>query len=144
MNSRSAFQRTPVRKGITFGTFDLLHVGHVSILERARALCDYLMVGVSTDELTFAKKSVEPVYSLPERMRIVRSLRAVDFVFVEESLERKAEYIREFDASLLVMGDDWEGRFDHLRDLCDVVYLPRTRDVSTTLVRAGVVARSAR
>ena len=84
-----------MRVGITFGTFDLLHVGHINILVRSKAVCDYLVVGVSTDELNLAKKGVAPVYSLQERMQIVGSLRMVDFVFPEESLEQKADYVRE-------------------------------------------------
>ncbi len=132
-----------MRVGITFGTFDLLHVGHISILERAKGVCDYLVVGVSTDELSMAKKSVAPVYSLEERLKIVGSLRVVDFVFPEESLELKAEYIREYHASVLIMGNDWAGKFDDLRELCEVLYLPRTPHISTTSVRAEIFSRSA-
>jgi glycerol-3-phosphate cytidylyltransferase len=131
-----------MRVGITFGTFDLLHVGHISILERAKGVCDYLVVGVSTDELTLAKKGVAPVYSLEERLKIVGSLRVVDFVFTEESLELKADYIREFHANVLIMGNDWAGKFDHLRELCEVLYLPRTPHISTTSVRAEIFSRS--
>ena len=130
-----------MRVGITFGTFDLLHVGHINILERAKAVCDYLVVGVSTDELNVAKKGVAPVYSLEERLKIVGSLRVVDFVFPEESLERKAEYIRQFRADVLIMGQDWAGKFDDLRELCEVLYLPRTPHISTTQVRAEIFSR---
>jgi glycerol-3-phosphate cytidylyltransferase len=130
-----------MRVGITFGTFDLLHIGHINILERAKALCDYLVVGVSTDELSFAKKGVNPVYSESERLKIVSSLRVVDFVFPEESLEQKAEYIRRFNADVLIMGQDWEGKFDHLNELCEVLYLPRTPNISTTEVRAEIFSR---
>jgi glycerol-3-phosphate cytidylyltransferase len=132
-----------MRVGITFGTFDLLHIGHINILERAKALCDYLVVGVSTDELSFAKKGVKPVYSESERLKIVSSLRVVDFVFPEESLEQKAEYIRRFNADVLIMGQDWEGKFDHLNELCEVLYLPRTPNISTTEVRAEIFSRPA-
>ena len=131
-----------MRVGITFGTFDLLHVGHISILERSKAACDYLVVGVSTDALSLAKKGVAPVYSQDERLRIVGSLRVVDFVFFEESLEQKADYVRQFHADVLVMGQDWQGKFDHLRDLCEVLYLPRTPHISTTQVRAEIFSRS--
>lgn len=130
-----------MRVGITFGTFDLLHVGHINILVRSKAVCDYLVVGVSTDELNLAKKGVAPVYSLQERMQIVGSLRMVDFVFPEESLEQKADYVREFHADVLVMGQDWAGKFDHLRDICEVLYLPRTPHVSTTQVKAEIFSR---
>jgi glycerol-3-phosphate cytidylyltransferase len=132
-----------MRVGITFGTFDLLHVGHINILERAKQVCDYLVVGVSTDALSMSKKGVAPVYSQDERLKIVSSLRVVDYVFLEESLEEKAEYIRRFNADVLVMGQDWAGKFDHLRDLCEVLYLPRTPHISTTQVRAEVFSRRA-
>jgi glycerol-3-phosphate cytidylyltransferase len=127
-----------MRVGITFGTFDLLHVGHINILERSKKLCDYLVVGVSTDALNSAKKGEPPVYSQDERLRIVGSLRMVDFVFLEESLEQKADYIRQFHADVLIMGADWQGKFDHLRELCEVLYLPRTPHISTTQVKAEI------
>ena len=123
-----------MKRVITFGTFDVLHIGHVRILERARDLGDHLSVGVSSDALNIAKKGRAPVYPEGQRMQIVTALRHVDAVFLEESLELKARYIREARADLLVMGDDWEGRFDHLSDLCEVVYLPRTPAISTTQI----------
>jgi len=85
---------------------------------------------------------VAPVYSLEERLKIVGSLRVVDFVFTEESLELKADYIREYHATVLIMGNDWAGKFDHLRELCEVLYLPRTPHISTTSVRAEIFSRS--
>ena len=127
-----------MRVGITFGTFDLLHIGHINILERSKGLCDYLVVGVSTDALSLSKKGAAPVYSQEERLKIVGALRVVDFVFYEESLEQKADYIRQFHADVLVMGQDWAGKFDELRELCEVVYLPRTPHVSTTQVKAEI------
>jgi glycerol-3-phosphate cytidylyltransferase len=127
-----------MRVGITFGTFDLLHVGHINILERAKKVCDYLVVGVSTDALNAAKKGEPPVYSQDERLRIVGSLRVVDYVFLEESLEQKADYIRQFHADVLIMGQDWAGKFDYLRELCEVLYLPRTPHISTTQVKAEI------
>ncbi|TLU67264.1 glycerol-3-phosphate cytidylyltransferase [Thalassotalea litorea] len=117
---------------ITFGTFDVFHVGHVNILERARLHGDHLIVGVSSDALNMAKKKRYPIYSEKDRMHIIRSMRSVDEVFVEESLELKAEYIKYYNADILVMGDDWQGKFDHLKDICQVIYLPRTPSVSTT------------
>lgn len=130
-----------MRVGITFGTFDLLHVGHINILERAKKVCDYLVVGVSTDALNIEKKGVAPVYSQDERLKIVSSLRVVDYVFLEESLEQKEEYVRRFNANVLVMGQDWAGKFDHLRDRCELLYLPRTPHISTTQVRAEIFSR---
>ncbi|MCG7532997.1 adenylyltransferase/cytidyltransferase family protein [Psychrobium sp. MM17-31] len=117
---------------ITFGTFDVFHVGHVNILERARAKGDYLIVGVSSDALNMSKKGRNPIYSQEDRIHILKSLRCVDEVFVEESLELKEQYLIEHKADMLVMGDDWEGKFDHLKHVCDVVYLPRTPSISTT------------
>lgn len=117
---------------ITFGTFDVFHVGHVSILERAKKNGDYLIVGVSSDALNFFKKGRNPIYSQQDRIRILSSLRCVDEVFVEESLEFKEQYIIENKADILVMGDDWEGKFDHLKSVCKVLYLPRTPSISTT------------
>lgn len=122
------------RTVITFGTFDVFHVGHLRILERAREQGDRLVVGVSTDALNASKKGRLPVYSESERIEIVAALRCVDQVFFEESLEQKGEYIRTYGADVLVMGDDWKGRFDDLSELCDIVYLPRTPAISTTEV----------
>jgi len=127
-----------LRVGITFGTFDLLHIGHVSIIERSKAYCDHLIVGVSSDALNMTKKKSLPVYSEQERIRIIRALRYVDEVFLEESLELKRQYIEQFKADILVMGDDWLGRFDFCKDLCEVLYLPRTPNISTTMVKAEV------
>jgi choline-phosphate cytidylyltransferase len=121
-----------VKRIITFGTFDVFHVGHLRLLERARALGDHLTVGVSTDALNLAKKGRMPVYAEDERMRIVQALKVVDAVFREESLERKRDYLVEHRAHVLVMGDDWAGRFDEFRDICEVVYLERTPAISTT------------
>lgn len=123
-----------MKRVITFGTFDVFHVGHLRILERARGLGDHLIVGVSTDRLNHSKKGRMPVYSQAERIEIVAGLRCVDEVFAEDSLERKREYLLQHRAQVLVMGDDWAGRFDDLRDICEVVYLERTPAVSTTAV----------
>ena len=117
---------------ITFGTFDVLHVGHLRILQRSRELGDRLVVGVSSDALNMAKKGREPVFSEDERCELVANLKCVDEVFVEESLELKRDYIEQYKADVLVMGDDWAGRFDFVSDLCRVVYLPRTPSISTT------------
>lgn len=117
---------------ITFGTFDVFHIGHVNILERAKALGDYLIVGVSTDELNYSKKKRYPVYNEKSRLAIVNAIYCVDEVFFEESLELKREYLLKYKADILVMGDDWDGKFDEFQDVCKVVYLPRTKDISTT------------
>jgi len=122
------------RTVLTFGTFDVFHVGHLRILERAAALGDRLVVGVSAEELNMRKKGRTPVFSEAERLAIVKALRVVDDVFVEESLEQKRDYIVEHGADVLVMGDDWAGRFDEFEDVCEVVYLPRTPAISTTAI----------
>ena len=120
------------RTVITFGTFDVFHIGHLAILERAADLGSRLVVGVSSDELNIAKKGRPCVYPYGARAAIVGALRCVDEVFTEASLEHKRDYVLQFGADVLVMGHDWTDRFDHLRDICDVVYLPRTPSVSTT------------
>jgi glycerol-3-phosphate cytidylyltransferase len=119
---------------ITFGTFDVFHVGHLRLLERARSLGDQLIVGVSTDEFTFRKKNRLPVFTEAERMEILLGLRCVNSVFPEESLEQKREYLLEHRADILTMGDDWAGKFDEFSDICEVIYLPRTPAMSTTAV----------
>lgn len=128
---------------ITFGTFDVFHIGHLRILERARALGGRLVVGVSSDHLNFKKKQKYPVFPENDRRSIVSALSCVDEVFSEESLEWKGQYITTYNADLLVMGDDWAGRFDDFKSLCEVVYLPRTKNISTTEILASVRANSA-
>lgn len=120
------------RTVITFGTFDVFHVGHLRLLERARKLGTRLVVGVSSDELNFSKKSRYPVYSQADRIEIISSLKFVDEVFLEESLDKKIDYVKFWQADVLVMGDDWEGKFDFCKAVCEVVYLPRTPSISTT------------
>lgn len=123
-----------MRKVITFGTFDVLHVGHLRMLKRSAEYGDMLIVGVSTDALNELKKGRPTVYSQEERLELISALIYVDEVFLEESLEKKREYVTTYGADVLVMGDDWQGRFDDLNDICDVIYLPRTPAISTTAV----------
>jgi len=123
--------RTP-RTVVTFGTFDVFHVGHLRVIERAAALGDRLVVGVSADALNLRKKGRKPVFSEAERVAIIAALKPVDAVFLEESLELKRDYLVEHGADVLVMGDDWAGKFDEFSDICEVVYLPRTPAISTT------------
>jgi len=129
-----------VKTVITFGTFDVFHVGHVNILQRAAALGDTLIVGISTDELNFSKKQRYPIYNERDRMKIVNGLRYVNFCFFEESMELKREYIERYNADTLVMGDDWAGKFDEFKDICKVVYLERTPSVSTTQIIEVIVS----
>ena len=121
-----------MKKIITFGTFDIFHVGHLNILERAAALGHHLVVGVSSDQLNYNKKGRYPVYDEESRMRIVSSMACVDDVFLEESLEEKRDYIVKNQSDILAMDDDWEGRFDEFSDICEVIYFPRTPSISTT------------
>ncbi|ELR1169431.1 adenylyltransferase/cytidyltransferase family protein [Campylobacter jejuni] len=117
---------------ITFGTFDLFHYGHLRILERAASLGDKLIVGVSSDSLNFAKKHRYPIYNEQERLNIISSLKCVSCVFLEEALELKRDYLLKYQANILVMGDDWKGKFDCFNDICDVIYFERTPSISTT------------
>jgi len=120
---------------VTFGTFDLFHVGHLRLLARAKDLGGFdtrLVVGVSSDSLNVRKKNKSPVYGQDDRLKIISALRCVDHVFLEESLELKANYLEMEKADVLVMGDDWRGKFDHFSSICKVVYLSRTPGISTT------------
>jgi choline-phosphate cytidylyltransferase len=124
--------RRMTRTVMTFGTFDVFHVGHLRVIQRAAAFGDRLVVGVSADALNVSKKGRAPVFSQDERLEIVAALKPVDAVFVEESLELKREYLLEHHADVLVMGDDWAGKFDEFEDICEVRYLSRTPAISTT------------
>ncbi|MDF3828193.1 MULTISPECIES: adenylyltransferase/cytidyltransferase family protein [unclassified Pseudocitrobacter] len=130
-----------MKRVITFGTYDVFHVGHINLIERASKLGDYVIVGVSSDALNYSKKKRYPIYKETDRLKIISSLKFVDEVFLEESLELKLEYIRKYNADLLVMGDDWEGRFDWVKNECEVIYLPRTPSISTTEIIEVVKSR---
>ena len=121
-----------MKRFLTFGTFDLFHIGHLQILKRAKSLGSYLIVGISTDALNFSKKQRNPICNQTHRREIIQELKCVDEVFFEESLELKRQYIIDTKADVLVMGDDWKGRFDEFKDICEVIYLPRTPSISTT------------
>lgn len=121
-----------MKKILTFGTFDIFHLGHLKILERAAQFADKLVVGVSSDKLNYNKKGRNPIYNQEERMKIISSLNFVSDVFLEESLELKREYLLKHEADCLIMGCDWTGKFDEFNDICEVIYLPRTPDISTT------------
>ena len=127
-----------MRRIITFGTFDLFHIGHLNLLRRAKALGDHLIVGVSTDDLNYSKKRQYPVFREYDRIRIVQAIRYVDEAFFEESLELKPDYIKKFSADILVMGNDWEGKFDFCTSICKVVYLERTEGISTTDIKGSI------
>jgi glycerol-3-phosphate cytidylyltransferase len=122
---------------LTYGTFDLFHVGHLNILERLSAMGDRLIVGVSTDEFN-ELKGKESIFSYSERVRIVGALSCVDGVIPEESWDQKESDIKNYNVTMLGMGDDWHGKFDYLLTLCEVFYLPRTVSVSTTKLRSEI------
>ena len=125
-----------MKKVITYGTFDLLHPGHIRLLKRARALGDYLIVGLSTDEFNWNEKQKKSYFPYEVRKEILLALRYVDEVIPEENWEQKKTDIHKYGASVFVIGDDWEGKFDFLKDEgCEVVYLSRTPDISTTQIK---------
>ena len=126
---------------ITFGTFDLFHIGHIRLLKRAKAYGNRLVVGVSSDSLNMNKKKNAPIIPQSHRLDILKEITGVDEVFLEESLDLKPDYIKKYGADVLVMGDDWEGKFDDLRDLCQVVYLKRTQNISTSYLLDYIVNR---
>ena len=114
---------------ITYGTFDLFHVGHLNLLRRAKELGDYLIVAVSSDEFNLGK------IKDTDRMKIVEAIKYVDKVIPETSWEQKIEDVKKYNVDVFVMGDDWKGKFDFLKDYCEVVYLPRTEGISTTQLK---------
>jgi glycerol-3-phosphate cytidylyltransferase len=119
---------------ITYGTFDLFHIGHLRLLQRLAALGDRLIVAVSTDEFN-QRKGKRSFIPYEQRAEIVRAVRYVDMVIPETSWEQKVDDIRKYSVSVFGIGDDWRGKFDHLKEFCDVVYLPRTTGVSSTSLR---------
>jgi glycerol-3-phosphate cytidylyltransferase len=123
---------------ITYGTFDLFHLGHVRLLARARALGEMLIVGLSTDEFN-AVKGKTCVMPFEQRRAMLEACRHVDLVIPETCWEQKKTDVVEQGVGTFVMGDDWTGKFDDLRGLCDVVYLPRTPDISTTELKRRIV-----
>jgi glycerol-3-phosphate cytidylyltransferase len=123
-----------VRRVITYGTFDLFHIGHLNLLRRARELGDYLVVAVSTDEFN-AGKHKQCVYPYEHRASIVEAITYVDMVIPETSWEQKTEDVRNFGIDVFVIGEDWKGEFDFLKELCEVVYLSRTEYISTTHIK---------
>lgn len=141
--SRARPMPQPVRRptvALTYGTYDLFHIGHVRLFERIRERWDRLIVAVSTDEFN-AIKGKRSVVPYADRVAMVSACRWVDEVFPERRWDQKADDIRRWGADALVMGSDWTGRFDDFKPLCEVVYLPRTEGVSSTALKADVVAR---
>ena len=124
-----------MKKVITYGTFDLLHAGHINLLRRAKELGDYLIVVVSTDEFNWNEKRKKCYFSYEERKTLVEAVRYVDLVIPENNWEQKVSDVQEYHVDTFVMGDDWVGKFDFLKEYCDVVYLPRTEGISTTKIK---------
>ncbi|MDM5190899.1 glycerol-3-phosphate cytidylyltransferase [Bacillus sp. DX4.1] len=127
-----------MKKVITYGTFDLLHWGHINLLKRAKDLGDYLIVAVSSDEFNKLKDK-KSYHSYENRKMILEAVRYVDEVIPENNWEQKTQDVVKHDVDVFVMGDDWEGQFNFLQDYCDVVYLPRTIGISTTKIKKELV-----
>ena len=126
-----------MKRILTYGTFDLLHFGHIRLLQRAKSLGDYLIVGLSTDEFNQIKNK-RSYYPYPERKLMLESCRYVDLVIPENNWEQKKSDILLYQADVLVMGDDWQGKFDFLKDYCQVIYLPRTTNISSTKIKCDI------
>ena len=127
-----------MRRVITYGTFDLLHYGHINLLRRAKSLGDYLIVGLSTDEFNWNAKHKTSYFSYTERKAMLEAIRYVDLVIPEENWEQKMTDVEKYDVDIFTIGDDWEGKFDFLEEKCEVVYLPRTPEISSSKVKADL------
>ncbi len=124
-----------MKRVITYGTFDLLHYGHINLLRRAKALGDYLIVVLSTDEFNWNQKKKKCYFTYEVRKQLLEAIRYVDLVIPEENWEQKISDVKEYHVDTFVMGDDWKGKFDFLKPYCEVVYLPRTPEISTTQIK---------
>lgn len=123
-----------MKRVITYGTFDLLHTGHINILRRAKEIGDYLIVAISSDEFN-ELKGKKAYYNFEQRKQILEAVRYVDEVIAEDTWEQKTQDIIDYNVDVFVMGDDWKGKFDSLMDYCEVIYLPRTVGISTTKIK---------
>lgn len=124
-----------MKKVITYGTYDLLHYGHINLLRRAKSFGDYLIVGLSTDEFNSKSKNKHCHFTYEERKVMLEAVRYVDLVIPENSWDQKVDDIKKYDVDVFVMGDDWRGKFDYLNKYCKVVYLSRTPEISTTQIK---------
>lgn len=125
-----------MKRVLTYGTFDLLHYGHINLLKRAKALGDYLIVAISTDEFNLNEKNKKCYFSYDQRKQLVEAVRYVDLVIHENSWEQKKSDMHEYNVDIFVMGDDWKGEFDYLKEEgVEVVYLERTPEISTTQIK---------
>ncbi len=123
---------------ITYGTFDLLHYGHINLLRRAKEQGDYLIVALSTDEFNWNSKQKQCYFSYEKRKLLLEAIRYVDLVIPEECWEQKVEDVKKYNVDVFVMGDDWEGKFDFLKSYCEVLYLARTPEISTTQIKGDL------
>lgn len=128
-----------MKRIITYGTFDMLHPGHINLLKRAKDLGDYLIVGLSSDEFNQIKGK-DSYYSFEQRKEVLESVRYVDLVIKEDNWEQKSRDIEIYKADIFVMGDDWLGKFDHLKEKCHVIYFPRTEGISTSKIKTDFKA----
>ena len=124
-----------MKKVITYGTYDLLHEGHINLLRRAKALGDWLIVGVTTDKFDLERGKMNSYNNLMERIEAVRATGFADQIIIEEYKGQKIDDIRKYGVDVFAIGSDWEGYFDYLKEYCEVVYLPRTEGISSTLLR---------
>lgn len=124
-----------MRRIITYGTFDLLHYGHINLLKRAKALGDYLIVALSTDEFNWNSKQKKCYFSYEKRKQLLESIRYVDLVIPETCWEQKVNDILQYHVDIFVMGDDWKGKFDYLKQYCEVIYFPRTPEISSSQIK---------
>ncbi len=125
-----------MKRVITYGTFDLLHYGHIQLLKRAKALGDYLIVALSTDEFNSVQKNKKCYFSYEQRKILLESIRYVDLVIPEETWEQKRSDVHLYHIDTFVIGDDWQGKFDFLKEEgCEVRYLSRTPEISTTQIK---------
>lgn len=131
-----------MKRILTYGTFDLLHFGHIEILRRAKALGDYLVVAVSTDEFN-AIKNKKAYHDYETRKKMLEAVRYVDLVIPEKDWGQKRDDVKKYKIDTVVMGSDWEGNenFEKLKDLCEVVYLPRTDNISTTQIKKDLAGK---
>lgn len=123
-----------MKKVITYGTFDLLHAGHINLLKRAKEQGDYLVVGLSTDEFN-QLKGKKSFHDYPTRKKMLEAIRYVDYVIPENNWEQKVEDITDFKIDTFCIGDDWAGEFDELESVCNVLYMARTPGISTTKIK---------
>lgn len=123
-----------MKRVLTYGTFDLIHYGHINLLRRAKQFGDYLVVGLSTDNFN-AIKGKKSYFNFETRKLLLEAIRFVDLVVPEDAWEQKIEDIRKYEIDIFVMGDDWLGKFDYLQEYCEVKYIPRTPEISTTQIK---------